>query len=263
MKVHILTYCKDIERLHASLMVFETLRTGFPNAEVFVTDGGSCPEAYDRIQLQARNVGCNVFRSDISQTEWLENTIESSNEPLVILHPDICFHKKMFFTESDAWIQARKIRPFYSGFHEAQTYVGASTSVFYVSRPDRIKELFDCARNVYPHFDPYKPWQFFDTNVWKFFDVFFNGINLLGSRVQTFTKEQLDCYDHLFCGTNVKGVCKKIGSDLYAKMLLEVDEYAKRTLRLPSGIYVRQEEFFTHSQLEALCGSSEEINQLH
>ncbi len=42
--VYILTWCKSLESLYGSLLVFQTLRVGFPTAPVYVFDNGSLPK---------------------------------------------------------------------------------------------------------------------------------------------------------------------------------------------------------------------------
>ena len=54
--VHVLTYCAHPTSAYGSLQVFDSIRTGFPNARIEVYDNGSCPEVLPLIRDAARRV---------------------------------------------------------------------------------------------------------------------------------------------------------------------------------------------------------------
>ena len=50
LRVYILTHCKSLESLYGSVLVFQTLRVGFPTSPIHVFDNGSLPEAREAIR---------------------------------------------------------------------------------------------------------------------------------------------------------------------------------------------------------------------
>jgi hypothetical protein len=90
--VHILATVRKPELLDAALLVFRTLRTGFPTAPVCVWGNALPPSAAATVQAAAQAVGagfCNL--PAISHDAWIEQVFTRSNEPFWICDTDMVF----------------------------------------------------------------------------------------------------------------------------------------------------------------------------
>lgn len=91
--VYILTYCKDIQHLYGSTLIFKTLRTGFPTARITAVDNASVNEARKVISKCAEDTGCayEQLQNEIQHHQFLEHIVTYSKGTVVFLDPDICF----------------------------------------------------------------------------------------------------------------------------------------------------------------------------
>ena len=95
--VFTLTYCRKRELLYGTELIFKTLRQGFPNARVIVTDNASIAEVRPLIAEQARQTGCEyrqIEAPEIKHSDFIERTIREQaaageTGATVILDPDI------------------------------------------------------------------------------------------------------------------------------------------------------------------------------
>ena len=60
--VYILTWCDRIENLYGTTMVFNTLRVGFPTAEIHVVDNASIPGVRPVLRQYAQECNANFTR---------------------------------------------------------------------------------------------------------------------------------------------------------------------------------------------------------
>ncbi len=69
-KVFIVTWCREAELLYGSLLIFKTLRAGFPTAEVVVIENASPPELRGPIYAAAEAAGCVVQQLEEEKPHW-------------------------------------------------------------------------------------------------------------------------------------------------------------------------------------------------
>jgi hypothetical protein len=94
--VHILATVRKPELLKAALLVFRTLRTGFPQNPVYMW-GNGLEEGYaSAVGTVARSVGAEFKNVPAtSHDAWIETMIQRFNEPFWILDTDVVFFGEM------------------------------------------------------------------------------------------------------------------------------------------------------------------------
>jgi hypothetical protein len=98
--VNILVTCRSKERLPAALLVFETLRTGFPTAGVTVFGNGLAPE-FERIIYNQAQRAAGTFiplKQAMAHGEWIEQLLEWNSSAFWICDTDV-----VFFDEVENW----------------------------------------------------------------------------------------------------------------------------------------------------------------
>jgi hypothetical protein len=118
--VHILATVRKAELLPGTLFVFDSLRTGFPTAQVIVWGNGLADDALAAVRSAAQRAGC-VFQN-IAPTvhdAWIEALIQRSPEPFWICDTDVVFWEKVegwFGEDGDAVERV----PTWAGRHEPE-----------------------------------------------------------------------------------------------------------------------------------------------
>ncbi len=220
--VFILATCRNPELLSATTLVFETLRVGFPTANIRVYHnepvmlGSRCAAA---IQNAARGANCCFSKTRTTHHEWVAALIDTEAEPFWILDTDVIFYGDLehFGPRFSAPLAGRYIPGFQCEFTKAWTMPRLHTSLLYID-PVRLRRemenfyegfippyYFTPRPNlVYPQFvmekvgllDPERP-------KWTVKTTFYDTCSLLYNSVQSqsFCEDQLDAYSHLNCGT--------------------------------------------------------------
>lgn len=198
--VVILTYCEHPSLAYGSLLVFDTLRVGFPTADILVIDNGSHPDVVPRIKAAAEGAGA-IFtpteRHDfIEHYRWMlcqQTKIES----LVLLDPDIVFWKNVEDWTFEGVMAGRLIPDLTTGGVTSKSRLHPSH--IWVPSVKRLREL---GISVELH---KKGDQFWDTLATIYQDH--------PNQCQPFTEKQLDCYDHLFYGSHFPAIEPRLKDD--------------------------------------------------
>jgi len=92
-QVHILATVRKPELLYAALLVFKTLRVGFPSAVVTVWGNHLRPEYDKEVRSEAARTGCLYQRlaEYVPHDRWIETLVERNNTPFWICDTDIVF----------------------------------------------------------------------------------------------------------------------------------------------------------------------------
>ncbi len=91
-KVYILATCLDQTLIETSLLVFRTLRIGFPSAQVHVQGNALDPVANQRVAQLAGATGCSYLNGQpVAHDVWVERLLQLSPDPFWILDTDIVF----------------------------------------------------------------------------------------------------------------------------------------------------------------------------
>ena len=201
--VTILTYCAHPALAYGTLLVFKTLRTGFPTARVVVYDNGSHPEVKKQIEQAAADVGAEfhaVQKHYANHYEWLLLHREIDSKQLVILDPDVIFWENVEGWQfGDALIAGRLIPGI--GESVVQVLPRLHPSLFWV--PD-----WAALRQKILERSP--TWEFVGPDAENVKGGRHLIMDTLAPLYREFTAQsfafgeaQLDCYDHLFNGSHL------------------------------------------------------------
>lgn len=198
--VVILTYCEHPSLAYGTMMVFETLRVGFPTFNVVVIDNGSHPDVREQIEIMCQQVGA-VFvptaRHDfIEHYQWMlceQDQIDS----FILLDPDVAFWKSVEDWTFDGVIAGRLIPDLTTGGITSLSRLHPS----HVWVPD-VQRLRALGITVELRQEGA---QFWDTLATIYQDH--------PEACQVFTDDQLDCYDHLFYGSHFPAIEPRLQDD--------------------------------------------------
>jgi hypothetical protein len=218
-KVYILATCRNPDLIRGTLMVFDTLRVGFPTAEILVTDNGNTGIASELIFENTRLVGGSYekLHKPVIHANWVEWVLQI-NEPCFILDTDVVFWSNFErWNFEDVAMAGRKMPRFFDPYSKSWSQPRLHTSLCYLN-PERIKA--DLEQHKFPADDPFKtPLADLVKAFWFVNEsgqrVFYDTAALLSYHVSTraFNEEQLDCFDHLHGGTYVDLIAPHYSQD--------------------------------------------------
>lgn len=270
--VHILATCRKPELLPAMLMTFDTLRVGFPTADIVVWMNGLSPD--HRKALLAR---CEDFVMRFEETNgriqhapWIEERVYREAQPFYICDTDCCFWRSVEDWTWDAPLAGRYIPEFYDAWSSTWCQPRLHTSLMYID-PARIRQEIGYYYDSLPmvpfmerpnlfasHCVPRKitegsttgeDWPF---GYWKTETAWFDTASMLYQVVksQAFNEDQLDCYDHVNAATWMDIIGEAHPS------LRRDYELALKDRTTLKGAWVRQNAFY-----EAASRKNHERNQ--
>ena len=241
--VYVITYCRDLELLYGTTMVFNTIRVGFPDSKIIVVENASLPEARETIHGLADSVGAQ-FQQGSSQRkhhEILGDLVRMTNNPFAVVDPDVIFWSR-FDQAGSGLMEGRLIPTFRDPHSKCLTHKRLHTSLLKIPDPSALRSAIDQYR-TYFEFDPLAPMMFYRAGVWERFDTLGSLYALLEGSCHAFTDLELDRFDHLFCGSHVDLVGNTLGSFTHA--FLDVHRTAKENdFSKMKGIWRLQQHFF-------------------
>ena len=251
--VHILTFCKDLSLFYGTELIFKTLRTGFPNAEIIVTDNASIPEAKDRIELLAKENDC-VFKeiqgTSIEHHNFIQNTIRhyaddtSLNASLVFLDPDICLWDSCEDFDFDGLMAGRLGGGFHDSLTQSVDMLRLHTSFLWITNPEALQYEIRKMRARHFDFEPFRPFSFRLKDTWYRYDTGAGLYMALPDKMSIFTEEHISRYDHIFNGSHISYI-ESLFSDEVRALLLEVHSHAKKgNLKALKGIHKYMDEMW-------------------
>jgi|ERR1044071_4599937 hypothetical protein len=203
MKVCILVSVTDPAYFDASTLVFDSLRVGFPTAEVEVWVNPFYK--VEETEAKARAAGCQkVFRlsKEIHHGRFIADRVEEAEGPLVILDPD-CY----FLTSCEGWKFETQLAGFYNppmwnDWSGCRSVDRLHTSFLWFSDPPelrrRIRQIYPRAyeaKGEYAPCDPYMPAVRFVRGEPIFWDTCANLYAMVGGTA--FGPKHLACFGHL------------------------------------------------------------------
>ncbi len=251
MQVIILTYCEHPALAYGSLMVFETLRTGFPTADVLVIDNGSHPSVVPLIEKAARQASCEFMPTTrqhfISYYRWALLEQDKMNS-IVLLDPDVVFWDNVENWEFDGLMAGRLIPDLYN-------YGVTSLSRLHPSHlwiPDVTKFRTSLGNIKFNGFDPLRQFSAPANGKFYFWDTGASLYQALAKSCNSFTEEQLDCYDHLFYGSHLPVIQPALNDEgmTYAAH----QAAANGNLASLKGIWKEQDKHFKSQRQKPLSG---------
>jgi len=198
--VVILTYCEHPSLAYGALMVFDTLRVGFPTFDVVVLDNGSHPDVVPRIKAAAEGAG--AFFTPTERHDFIEHyrwmlCEQEQIDSFVLVDPDVVFWKNVEDWQFEGVIAGRLIPDLTTGGVTSKARLHPSH--VWVPSVKRLREL-GIAVELRKEGD-----QFWDTLATIYQDH--------PDQCQPFTADQLDCYDHLFYGSHFPAIEPRLKDD--------------------------------------------------
>lgn len=251
MTVFILTYCEHPALAYGALMVFKTLRLGFPTAEVVVIDNGSHPDVLPLIEKEAFGAGCAFMPTSrqhfLSFYRWalFEQTKTNS---IVLLDPDVVFWNSVEDWKFDGLMAGRLIPDLYN-------YGVISLSRLHPSHlwVPNVEKLRKALGNTNANgFDPLHQFSAPINGKMYFWDTGAGLYQALASQCESFSDAQLDCYDHLFYGSHFPVIQPTLNDDGLTYTAHQA--VARGDLASLKGIWREQDKHFKSQKQKQLNG---------
>lgn len=209
-QVFILTHCRRAELFYGTALTFKTLRVGFPEARVTVVDNASLPETRGAIRRLARDADCDFRQIDgpaIAHDAFLEETLADvaarGGGPLVFLDPDLCLWRSCEDLEPEGLLAGRLVVAHEDPYMQCVVMPRLHTSFLCIPDARALQAEIDRLRR--PHFDfrPFQPFSVKLGDAWIRYDTGASLFAAVAPRTHAFGPEELDRYDHIYCGSHV------------------------------------------------------------
>jgi len=250
MTVFILTYCRNIDLLHGSTLIFDTIRTGFPTAEVVVCDNSSLPEARSEIKRLAEREACKFIQieNEISHWEFLTKIIFNAKGTIVFLDPDVIFWENCEQWEFNSLMAGRYLPTFNDPYTKTMTLERLHTSFLWIPSAENLTaKVYESVLNNFD-FMPIKPFSFLFGEELYWYDTLGSLYSLYKNDCHNFTEYELSSYDHLFVGSHSDRVIPHL-PEKYQEMIKTSNELAVRDPQKLKGLWKQQEEFFNEMEI--------------
>jgi hypothetical protein len=252
MTVYILTYAPTTNQIYGNLLALRTGRTGFPTANIIVTDNASCSEAREIFQQLCVQHGYQYQQLDPQVTlhDYLQTTIDQATGPIVIAHPDCIFWANIeYFNDSAHCVKGRLQPSMFIKLAAGKTLCTARlhTSLLFIRDAQEYNQLLEPLKTKYGN-----PWanRYTKKPIKKFYDTGCVVYEKLKQHHTPFTEDELDHFDHLLFGTHFSGAVHAGGCIVgLPHHFAKIDDYEK--LR---GLWEGQEAVwqFAHKQVPTL-----------
>ncbi len=244
--VYILTWCKRIELLYGTTLVFKTLRVGFPNATVHVVDAASLPKARDEIRASASACGAQFLQLDrrIELSVFIEQALaRQGTGAAVFIDPDVCFWELVEDWKFTGLAAGRYLPRHHCEFTGCLSEPRLHTSFLWF--PDVARLRLATARICRSHrfFEPFRNVMLPTGDGWRYFDTAAGLYSVYPDEMESFDTRHMNSYDHLFAGTYADSVLAKLGSDMNA-IYRDIHLKAQTDYRQIRGCWRRQEDYF-------------------
>jgi hypothetical protein len=247
----IISYCKHPSDLYGTLLTFDTLKIGFPHARLLVFDNASHQDARPRIRERVTDLGGKYTQIDVEQyhSALIRRLIWAAakpNRPVVFLDPDLVFWEQFRIPKRDYLLAGRLIPQFYDEYANTLTLPRLHTSLLLVPDPRafvaRVQQLERSAVGL----DLVRTVTIVRDGVFTRYDTLASFYAACPHECHAFGDEQLNTYDHLFCGTHLSVVAPHLNDD---GMLTRVHTAAQTNVPALKGIWKQQDEFFRRRRM--------------
>lgn len=208
-KILILCTCRNEELFGATTLVFDTVRIGFPTAEIIVFDNANSELHRSEIREHVKVAkGKFVHLPErLPHAPWIEAMVQAAlddpeSEPFWICDTDVIFWDNVEQLEfPNEPLAGRYVPDFYDKFTRCMTQKRLHTSLLYVN-PKVLRERLEHFTSRFPktEFNPmanlYGPLHIPPS-------IFYDACSMLYLAVggHSFLEGELNRYDHLQCGT--------------------------------------------------------------
>lgn len=228
MKVFIIQYCQNEDSVYGNTLTTKTVRIGFPEAEIIVIDNGS--------KYPIENEFPTIRFPERKHSSIIRQLIMTAYEPTVILDPDIIFWDRSDNFEFDL-ISGRFIPKFVDEFSGCLTHSRLHTS--FLMFDEKLKGTIHRIESIRFESDLISPYMYRLNDKWYRFDTLSSLCQII--RINKFSDDQLDKYDHLFCGTHLNSINEKVQIPELNKIhdLVKSERYTEL-----KGVWKEQQKFF-------------------
>lgn len=247
--VHILATCRKPELLPYTLLVFQTLRVGFPTASVHVDVNKMAPAELDKVLNACESVRATTQGVDTIHHQWIEKLVHETQHPFYLCDTDVIFYDNFEWFEPQfnaAPLAGARIPEWRDEYAASITRSRLHTSLLWIDPVLVRKKLKECT-DALPK-DPFVPFvnPFYPLAVpFKQKRYFYDTCSLLYHTIggTAFTESQLNTYSHLFFGT----ISDLVFPRLPKQEAVVMESERKRLLDNPSrghGAWRSQLEYF-------------------
>jgi hypothetical protein len=257
--VTILTYCAHPALAYGTLLVFKTLRTGFPTADVEVFDNGSHPDVRDQVMAECARVGASFVgikpQSWVDHYKWL--VLERQHEagrPLVIVDPDV-----IFWENCEEWdftgslLAGRRMRRINAG--PIVQHARLHPSHLWIPDVDALRQAMGTrgCELIAPALGAFDG----ETHFW---DTFARLYEEMVHWCHGFSDEKLDCFDHLFYGSHLPAIAAQAKESLgiigYGHIFAATDnlEELRGIWRFQDAYFEGDDKFTPHRKFNSSTG---------
>lgn len=236
----ILTYCTNPELAYGSLLVFDTLRVGYPDNDIVVIDNGSHPDIRPQIEAAANKAKCLfIARDQFNFVDhyawWILN--QSDVNSIVFVDPDVVFWKKMVLPVDAGLMSGRLIPQFrrqgvvaLPRLHPSHLYF-SDLSALRMALSNSQTWGFNAIGQSSAAID----------GVTYSWDTCAPIYHKLQSQCVPFGVPQLECYDHIFYGSHLPLLKSLTSTDLPVRIHKSVKDNRVGDIR---GVWREQDEYF-------------------
>ncbi len=208
MNCHILATCRNLDLITSTLMVFKSLRAGFPMANIQVYGNGLADEVACLVSTEAHK-NCATF-CRINQTShgaWIESLLHNEREPFWICDTDVEFNDRVqdwFPSPPDSLLFAGRYEPeFFEPWTQSRHMSRLHPSLMWFN-PRPLRAAIRTWPGKHPFFSSIEKtlirWSFVPAQGKLFFYDTCAGLHhALGG--QAFDRDQNECFRHTFAGT--------------------------------------------------------------
>jgi hypothetical protein len=209
--VFILTYCRNPGLLYGSLLVFRTLRVGFPNARVQVVDNGSLPETREQIARLAKGTGC-AFQAlpepGVAHGSFIERKIaEMAQAPegdnrAVFVDPDVCLWRNCEELQFEGLAAGLLVEAYNDEVMQCVTMPRLHTSFLWINHPARLMQKIAALRRLHIDFQPFLPYSARLGDMWLRYDTGASLYAAMPEECVAFDASHMEYYDHIYAGSH-------------------------------------------------------------
>ena len=248
-RVYVLTYCKDIQQLYGAMLVFDTIRVGFPTAEIIVFDNNSIPDAVIEIEKAADKVNAKFIKleKEVFHHEYLRFILNFENDEvqIYIIDPDVIFWENVETFTTNKLLAGRLIPEFFDAYTDVLTKPRIHTSFLHIPSVSLLRDRINIMENKY-RTDLIKDITLKTNDEWVMWDTFAQVFECLHDDIEIFTEEKNECFEHIFCGSHLNLLAKRH----YHSRMHDIHRLSVENPEELKGVWKEQYEFFLSTMTE-------------
>lgn len=191
-------------------LALDTLRVGFPTAEIDVHVNAISAEKDKELFLRISGIGAKLVATRSTEwhhADWIRAMMQRQDaRPLVLVDPDCIFWENCEGFKFPGLIAGMFVPDHWNHWSGCAYRSRLHTSFLWINDPEalceRLKAAFPQGGGEYLPFDPFRPTTVFDFGRPTFYDTIAILCHALPKQeVNVFGPEHLNCYDHLNCAS--------------------------------------------------------------